>query len=114
MTDNIDDLIDMLIEFRDERDWAQFHTPKNLIMAIAGEAGELSSLAQWLDNADIKTEENKGKIRDEMADVFIYLVNLAIVMDIDLIQAANSKIVFNGFRYPVYQFKGSNKKAGDA
>lgn len=109
--DTIDNLIDELIAFRDARDWEQFHTPKNLIMALNGEVGELNSLVQWLDNSQIMKYEIRHSIGEEMADIFIYLINLANAMDIDLIHEANAKIMDNDARYPVEKCKGKSTKA---
>ena len=74
---NIDNLCNRLIEFRNEREWSQFHTPKNLIMALSGEVGELSSLVQWMTDIEIMHNQDdiKTVMADEMADIFIYLIN---------------------------------------
>lgn len=94
-----------LREFADARDWHQFHTPKNLAMAIAGEAGELAAELQWLDGALSRSAvaEDQGlrdRVSQEMADVLIYLVRLADVAGIDLVEAANAKVTINETRFP--------------
>jgi len=110
---NIDNLCNRLIEFRNEREWSQFHTPKNLIMALSGEVGELSSLVQWMTDIEIMHNQDdiNTVIADGMADIFIYLINLSNNMDIDLIQAASQKINENERRYPVELCKGKSTKA---
>ena len=111
--DKIDDIIDELIVFRDSREWDKFHTPKNLIMALNGEVGELNSLVQWMDNSQIKTNEVRSRVAEEMSDIFIYLVNLSLQMDIDLIHEVQCKISQNARRYPVDLCKGKSTKAED-
>ena len=92
-----------LQEFADARNWQQFHTPKNLAMAIAGEAGELVAEFQWLTSEQSELENLSAKaleaIRLEMADVFIYLIRLSTQLDIDLAQAARDKIALNEDRF---------------
>lgn len=81
----------MVADFAAEREWERFHTPKNLVMALVGEAGELSELFQWLtpeESAAARTDPTlRGRVEDEVADVFIYLLRLADVLDIDLVGA---------------------------
>lgn len=90
--------------FAAARDWEQFHTPKNLAMALSGEAGELLSLFQWLTPEQaaqaMSDPELAANVEDEIADVLIYLVRLADVLDVDLIKAANAKIDRNETRFP--------------
>jgi len=111
--DSLNELCKRLEKFRDDRDWDQFHTPKNLIMAINGEAGELASKVQWISNSNIFMDRNIrfSELPAEMADIFIYLVNLANTLEIDLIEAANLKIDDNETRYPVDIYKGISDKA---
>ncbi|CAM3679938.1 nucleotide pyrophosphohydrolase [Kibdelosporangium persicum] len=98
------DLTMRLRDFAAARDWEQFHTPKNLAMALSGEAGELISLFQWLTPeqaaAAMRDPELAADIEDELADVLLYLVRLADVLDVDLIKAANAKIDRNETRFP--------------
>ncbi|MCF8369734.1 MAG: nucleotide pyrophosphohydrolase [Bacteroidales bacterium] len=94
-----------LREFAKERDWDQFHTPKNLVMALAGEAGELLDVFQWL-KPDESLNENIGPetrqaAKEEIADVFIYLVRLADKLDIDLEHAFIEKMKKNGKKYEI-------------
>jgi NTP pyrophosphatase (non-canonical NTP hydrolase) len=101
-----------LREFATERDWEQFHSPKNLAMALVGEAGELAAEFQWMTEAQSKAPDaaQLARIRAESADVLNYLVRLADKLGIDLIAAANEKIEVNARRYPVEKVRGSSKK----
>ncbi|WP_201453742.1 nucleotide pyrophosphohydrolase [Streptomyces sp. NHF165] len=115
------ELQDLLAQFAQERDWEQFHTPKNLAMALAGEAGELLEIFQWLapdeSQAIMQTPERAQAVEEEMADVFSYLLRLADVLDIDLAQALIDKVDKNGNRYPVHLSRGHARKytqLGDA
>jgi len=108
-------LRDKLRKFVAERDWDQYHSPKNLAMALSVEAAELVEHFQWL------TEEQSrrlppGKleeVRDEMADVLVYLVRLADKLEVDLLEAAAQKIEKNALKYPADQVRGSMKKYSD-
>lgn len=99
-------------KFAADRDWDQFHSPKNLASALIVEAGELLEQFQWLKEEQSKSlsKEKKAKVKDEIADVFIYLVRLADKLDVDLISAAKDKIASNEQKYPVEKARGSNKK----
>lgn len=101
-----------LREFVAERDWAQFHTPKNLASALTVEAAELLEIFLWLPTgkADELNEEARVAIRHEMADVLNYLVMLADALDVDLFAASMEKIVLNGLKYPALQVKGDARK----
>jgi NTP pyrophosphatase (non-canonical NTP hydrolase) len=94
-----------LREFAAERDWEQFHSPKNLVMALAGEVGELTAIFQWLtpdESADIMAKAASAtRVREEMADVFAYLLRLSDVLGMDLEAALADKIVKNAVKYPV-------------
>lgn len=115
MTDRIDGLAAALRRFADERDWDQFHTPKNLVMALVGEVGELVEHFQWLtpeESAEVtKDEAAARRIADELADVFIYLVRLSDVLGVDLLEAAGTKLEANARRYPADRVRGSADKA---
>ncbi len=100
--DALDDLRERLRQFAAERDWEQFHTPKNLAMSVAIEAAELMEHFQWLTAAQSSAIE-AGKRREaalEMADVLLYLIRLADVLGIDLAAAARDKIGMNARKYP--------------
>ena len=108
----ISELAQRLRQFAADRDWDQFHSPKNLAMALVAEAGELAAEFQWLTEAQSRTPkaEELARIRAEAADVLNYLVRLADKLDIDLIAAAHQKIEDNERRYPVDKVRGSARK----
>jgi dCTP diphosphatase len=112
---DIDGLSAALQKFADERNWAQFHTPKNLVMALTGEMGELAEIFQWMTEAQSKTaamhSDTAQAVRDELADVLLYLVRLASVLDVDLDAAVRQKLVRNAEKYPVDKAYGSNRKS---
>ncbi|MFC3502209.1 nucleotide pyrophosphohydrolase [Micromonospora krabiensis] len=100
--------------FAEERDWQQFHTPKNLAMALTGEVGELVAELQWLtpeQSASVMSDPDSGaRIKAEIGDVMIYLTRLADVLGIDLMEAALTKLADSALRYPVEQARGSAAK----
>jgi len=110
--DSLAEIRDRLRRFAAERDWEQYHSPKNLSMALIAEAGELVEHFQWLTEEQSKSlpEAQKAKVKDEIADVFIYLVRLADKLDVDLFASACDKIARNAQKYPVEKARGSNKK----
>lgn len=115
MTDNQDSLKHLrnrINQFVNERDWAQFHTPKNLAMAMIVEAAELVEQFQWDTPAESQQlpAEKREAVSHELADTFVYLLRIAEVLEIDLIAAANQKIDLNALKYPVDKAKGSNAK----
>jgi NTP pyrophosphatase (non-canonical NTP hydrolase) len=101
---DLDSLTDRLGRFARARKWERFHTPKNLAMALGGEVGELITLFQWLtpeESASVMADrERAAEVLDEIADVFIYLVRLADVLGVDLLDAASRKIDRNEVRFP--------------
>jgi NTP pyrophosphatase (non-canonical NTP hydrolase) len=108
----LDDLRDALRRFAAARDWEQFHTPKNLAMALAVEAAELLEEFQWLTPAQSARLDARArrKVADEIADVLLYLTRLADVLDIDAIGAARRKMRINARKYPVRRAKGNARK----
>jgi len=99
----LEDLARRLRGFASARDWEQFHTPKNLAMALAGEVGELLEVFQWLtpqQSAAVLSGERAHDVEDELADVLIYLVRLADVLGVDLLAAADAKVERNEHRFP--------------
>jgi dCTP diphosphatase len=108
-------LIQRLRAFAAARDWDQFHSPKNLAMALTSEAGELAAEFQWLteDESRSPSPEQLAQIRTECADVLIYLIRLADKLNIDLIAAAHEKIEENERKYPADKVRGSAKKYSD-
>jgi NTP pyrophosphatase (non-canonical NTP hydrolase) len=110
--DSLAGLTDRLRRFAAERDWDQFHSPKNLAIGVAAEAGELAAEFQWIDGADSYRPDaaHLDRIRHESADVLLYLVRLADRLQFDLVAAADEKIGLNALKYPVDKFKGSSRK----
>jgi len=110
--DSLNNLRHRLNDFVNERDWAQFHTPKNLAMAMIVEAAELVEHFQWDTPTESQqlTPEKREAVSHELADTFVYLLRIAEVLNIDLIDAANQKIDLNALKYPVEKAKGSNAK----
>ncbi|GLW63403.1 nucleotide pyrophosphohydrolase [Actinomadura rubrobrunea] len=109
------DLAERLRGFAAERDWEQFHTPKNLAMALSGEVGELVAEFQWLTPEESKTimndAEAAARVRAELGDVFIYLTRLADVLGVDLAGAAHAKLDESERRYDPATYRGSARKA---
>tara|TARA_B100000965_G_scaffold392819_1_gene402838 strand:- start:959 stop:1318 length:360 start_codon:yes stop_codon:yes gene_type:complete len=103
----------VLRSFAAERDWEQFHNPKNLAMALAGEAGELLAEFQWLspEQSASPTDEQLNRINEEIADVMIYTLRLADKLDIDLSKAIKDKISKNSIKYPKELSKGRADKS---
>jgi NTP pyrophosphatase (non-canonical NTP hydrolase) len=105
-------LRDALREFAAERDWDQFHSPKNLASALSVEASELLEIFQWLTEEQSRnlTPEQLAHAREELADVLNYLVRLADKLDVNLMDAAREKIAQNALKYPAEKARGSMKK----
>jgi NTP pyrophosphatase (non-canonical NTP hydrolase) len=114
----LDDLARSLRHFAAKRDWEQFHTPKNLAISLAVEVGELLEHVQWGSDDEIAarfgTADGREAITEELADVLIYLIRLADVLDVDLLEAASAKIAANDERYPADEVRGSSAKRGRA
>jgi len=109
---DLQQLVLRLREFAEQRDWEQFHSPKNLSMALIAEAAELVEHFQWLteeESALIQGDKLEG-VRQELADVFIYLIRISDRLNVDLFDAVNNKIAINEQKYPVEQVKGKAKK----
>lgn len=109
---DIKKLQDALAEFSQQRNWDQFHTPKNLVMALSGEVGELIEIFQWLtpEQSQQLPPEKKQHASEEIADVMMYLLRLADKCDIDVMQACQEKIQQNAAKYPISKCYGSAKK----
>jgi dCTP diphosphatase len=100
--------------FAAARDWQQFHSPKNLAMALAGEVGELLAELQWLTDAEVNEAlaahgPLSERLASESADVLLYLVNFADVLDLDLLAAASAKLLLNEKRYPIETTQGRTR-----
>jgi NTP pyrophosphatase (non-canonical NTP hydrolase) len=106
---DLQEIINELVKFRNERDWAQFHDTKNLAVALSIEAAELNEIFLW---KDLKESDlvDKEKIKEELADVFAYAFLLAEKQGLDVKQIVLDKIKQNGEKYPVDKSKGSAKK----
>ncbi|MBW8078135.1 MAG: nucleotide pyrophosphohydrolase [Gallionella sp.] len=104
-----------LRRFAAQRDWDQFHLPKNLAIALSVEASELLEHFQWMpDRKSAALPPGKrAEVREELADVLLYLIRLADKLDIDLVSAAVDKMALNAKKYPVDKARGSNKKYTD-
>ena len=100
---SLEHLRNRLRTFADDRDWEQFHTPKNLAMALSVEASELVEIFQWLtpeQSADVMSSDEADHVREELADILIYLVRVADVLGVDLLEAAQFKVRKNSERFP--------------
>lgn len=104
-----------IIAFRNERDWAQFHDPKNLAEALSIEAGELLENFLWKTTEQSRnlTAEELKNVKEELADIFIFLTYLSEEYKIDLLAEVDKKIAHNATKYPVEKAKGSNRKYKD-
>ena len=101
-----------LNNFASERDWEQFHTPKNLAMALSVEASELVEIFQWLtlEESNFPDQKQLASIRSEAADIAMYLIRFCDVLKINLEEAIEEKFIENGNKYPIELSKGSSKK----
>lgn len=101
--------IDMILKFRDDRDWKQFHNPKDLAISISLESAELLEVFQW-SGSDVSVENKKVKIKEELADVINYCVLMADACNLDIDQIVQDKIKKNNEKYPVEKAKGKSEK----
>jgi len=110
--DRLDVLRERLRAFVRERDWEQFHAPKNLVMAMIVEAAELVEHFQWVTEQESRelTAEKRAEVEQEIADTFIYLLRLSDVLGVDLIDAAHRKMDKNAQKYPADKVRGRNDK----
>ena len=106
------ELIDLINQFRDERDWRKFHNEKDLAISISLEASELLELFQWKQSEEV-VEKSLQEIKEELADVFMYSLMLADNLNLDVEEIIKEKIDINSKKYPVELSKGSNKKYTD-
>ena len=104
-----DETIQRVLQFRDDRDWRQFHTPKDLTISLNLEAAELLELFQW-SGADLECTGNRDKLREELADVLSYCILLADVCGLDLDEIMNEKVTKNEAKYPVEKARGNAAK----
>ena len=110
--DVLRELRDALRAFAAERDWDQFHSPKNLAIALSVEAGELLERFQWLTEQESQrlSPADRVRVEQELADVLLYLIRLADKLDVDLAVAAREKMKINAEKYPVEKARGKSKK----
>lgn len=104
-----DETIRRVIQFRDDRDWRQFHTPKDLAISLSLEAAELLEVFQW-SGTDLECPDKLDRIREELADVLSYCVLMADVCGLDLDEILNAKVDQNAAKYPVEKARGSAAK----
>ena len=104
-----DETIARVVKFRDDRDWLQYHTPKDLAISLSLEAAELLEIFQW-SGGDLECKEKMPKIREELADVLSYCILLADVCGLDLDEIMNAKVDRNEAKYPVELARGSAAK----
>lgn len=111
----LDSLRVRLAAFAAVRDWDQFHSPKNLAMALIAECGELVEHFQWLSESQSKqlSSEKHRAVAEELADILIYLLRIADKLDIDLVAAAHEKITRNESRYPIAKVRGDARRADE-
>ena len=111
---SVTELTTLVRAFADNRDWQQFHTARNLVLALVGETGELAAEFQWIGDDNIvnalREADKREAVGSELADVFIYLLRLADVLGINLVEELGKKIMVNEERYPVDKARGSAAK----
>ena len=104
-----EETIKEILKFRDDRDWKQFHNPKDLAISISLEAAELLEVFQW-SGADVLNEGKQEKIKEELADVIVYSQNLLDKLGLDVDEIVNMKMTMNEAKYPIEKAKGSAAK----
>ena len=110
---DLNQIQDDLAKFAQDRDWGQFHSVRNLSLALMGEVGELAELLQWVDDNNISeflAAGGRDRLGEELADVLFYLVRVADVAGVDLSSAVRAKLKENSLKYPVEKSKGNAKK----
>jgi NTP pyrophosphatase (non-canonical NTP hydrolase) len=112
MRPTLDDLTNQVVQFRDERDWKQFHNPKDMALSLCLEAAELLELTQWRDGERLEAHlrEHRSAVGDELADVLYWVLLIAHDLDIDLTTAFTAKMATNADKYPIAQARGSREK----
>ena len=117
MSSALEDLLNKIQAFSDERDWSQFHTAKNLILSVSAEVGELAEVVQWKSDQEVvdylKTPEGKSRLSEEVADVAIYLLRICQQQNLNFIDILNKKMDSNSIKYPVDKSKGNARKYSD-
>ena len=105
----MEELIKKITQFRDERDWKQFHSPKNLATAISIESSELNEIFLWLKEKE-SFKADKTRVADEIADIMIYSILMMDTFNLDLFEIIKNKIAKNAIKYPISKSKGLSKK----
>ena len=115
MTDSLRELAQQLEAFAEDRDWQQFHSPKNLASALIVEAGELLEHFQWMteDQSRALPADKREAVAAEIADVLLYLVQISTALNIDPIAAAEAKLKLYAIKYPAEKARGSSKKSDE-
>jgi len=113
--EELDELVRQIREFVDERDWEQFHSPKNLAMALVVEAAELVEIFQWMTEEDssVLNEHDRRRATEEIADVMTYLIRISDRLNIDLLSAVEQKLAATRQKYPAELVRGSSRKYSD-
>jgi len=106
----MEELRKIIKDFIRARDWEQYHAPKNLAMALSVEAAEIVEIFQWKKADEPLSSSEQEHLRQEIGDVLVYLLELADKFEIDIVQAAKDKMVFNAKKYPVEKVKGKSEK----
>ena len=113
----LEDFIKRVDAFALERDWVQFHSVRNLVLAMVGEVGELAEVFQWVSDDQIEVflakPENQARLQEELADVLIYALRLASVSGVNVMEVLEAKFASNAEKYPVDKSKGSARKYSD-
>ena len=111
--EKLEELKAEISKFSADRDWDKFHSPKNLSMALAGEVGELLEHFQWLSEKESSNlnKEKKEAVALEIADIFIYLLRLSQILNIDILKYSKDKMTINKSRYPIDKVKGDSRRA---
>lgn len=109
---NVGELQKMFSDFANERDWEQFHSPKNISMALTVESSELMEIFQWMKEEESRSPDEKalGKIKDEVADILLYTLRMADLLNINLEEAVKNKMEQNARKYPADKARGNSKK----
>jgi dCTP diphosphatase len=114
MPSEFEDLSNKIQDFSDARDWSQFHTIKNLILAVSAEVGELAEVIQWKSDEEVaaylNTPEGKSKLSEEVADIAIYLLRICQQQKFNFVEILNEKMDSNSIKYPVDKSKGNARK----
>ena len=112
MQNYLSEIQNRIIKFRNERDWAKFHNPKDVALSLSLEASELLELFQWKDEVEQKklVINKKDEISDELADIFYWVMLMSHDLDIDILKAFDEKMIKNENKYPIEKFKGISLK----